>query len=384
VVDAGGNTVTSLSTGNVTVTATGLTATNGTAAITNGVATFSGLSFTGTAGSYTLSFSDGTNSVTQGFTLTPGAASQLLFTTTPSASAAYGTALAQQPVVRVADAGGNTLTSLSTGTITVTASGLTATNGTASITNGVATFSNLSFTGTATGYTLSFSDGTRSVTNAFTLTPGAAAGLAFTTTPSASAAYGTALAQQPVVAVVDAGGNTVTSLNTGSISVSASGLTPTGGTASIVNGVATFTTLSFTGIATGYTLSFTDGTNTVTNGFTLTPGAPAAITINTQPAVTSPAGGLTGNVLDVQPVITVVDAGGNPVGAGINVLATLNQTGGGAAGSLTGTATLATNSSGQITWSLSIIPTATGEMYTITFTNQSGSGTNTSGTITIP
>ena len=382
--DAGGNTVTSVNTGSVSVSAGGLTPTAGSANFSNGVATFSGLSFTGTAGGFTLTFDDGSgHTTTSAFSLVAGAASSLAFTATPSASAAYNVALATQPIVRVVDAGGNTLTALNTGSITVSATGLTASTATASILNGVATFTTLSFTGVATGYTLSFSDGTRSVTNGFTLTPGAAAGLSLTTAPSASAQYDVVLAQQPVVAVVDAGGNTLTALNTGSISVSATGLTATSGSASIANGVATFSNLKFTGVATGYTLTFDDGnSHTTTSGFTLTPGVAASITINVQPSVSSP-GGLSGNLLNVQPEITVLDAGGNAVGAGVNVSVTIDLPSSTGAGSLTGTTTIATNANGKvITWSLTLVPTATAETYVLKFV--AGAAAQLTGTITIP
>jgi hypothetical protein len=388
VVDAGGNTVTSLNTGTITVTSGGLTAANGTASITSGVATFANLSFTGlvSGNPHTLSFSDGTFSTTSSFNLAPGAVAGLAFTTTPSTSANNAVALAQQPVVRLVDAGGNTVTTVNTGTITVSAPGLTATNGTANISNGVANFSNLSFTGLTSGnpYTLTFDDGNaHTETSSFTIGVGAAAGLAFVTSPSGSAAYDTDLATQPVVKVVDAGGNTVTSLNTGTITVTASGLTATNGTASITNGVATFANLKFTGTATNYTLSFSDGTFSTTSAFTLTPGAPASISFDVQPAVTSSAGGLSGNLLDTQPVITVLDAGGNAVGAGVSVTLSLNPLGG-ASGALSGgtTTVISTNASGKVnTWSITIIPTVAGEQYTLTFT--AGAATNTSNTLTM-
>src|SRR5207249_2596443 len=74
----------------------------------NGSATFTGLTLTGTAGSYTLSFgATGLTPATAGITLSAGAASKLALSTPPSSSAQSGVAFSQQPVVQVQDASGN-------------------------------------------------------------------------------------------------------------------------------------------------------------------------------------------------------------------------------------------------------------------------------------
>ncbi len=358
VVDAGGNTVTSVNTGSVTVAVPGLAATGGSASIVNGVATFSSLSFTGSVGGYTLTFTDGTRSIPSPMTLTPGSASAIQFVTAPSGTAANAVALATQPVVKVVDANGNTLTGLNTGSMTVTAPGLTVANGSANIVNGVATFSGLSFTGTIGNYTLTFSDGTRSTTNAFSLTVGSASAVQFVTAPSGTAANAVALATQPVVKVVDAGGNTLTGLNTGSISVTASGLTATNGTTTIVNGVATFSGLRFTGPATGYTLTFSDGTRSTTNGFTLTVGVAAALQFVTPPSASAQSG----VDLATQPVLRVVDAGGNTVTSVNTGSITVTATG------LVPTNGSASISSGQATFSALSFAGSVGN-YTLTFSD---------------
>src|SRR5207237_1389437 len=82
-----------------------LTATN----TETGVATFTNLAITGTAGDRTLSFSatghTGVNSAT--VTRTDGTATQFTVTTEPSSTAQSGVAFAQQPVIQLRDASGN-------------------------------------------------------------------------------------------------------------------------------------------------------------------------------------------------------------------------------------------------------------------------------------
>src|SRR5207248_2184484 len=127
-----------------------------------GVATFTNLAITGTAGDRTLSFSatgpTGDNSAT--VTLTAGTATQLTVTTEPSSTAQSGVPFAQQPVIQIRDASGNPVSQAG---VTVTAAIATrgvptrrspdpTTTGT-----GVATFTNLAITGTAGDRTLSFS-----------------------------------------------------------------------------------------------------------------------------------------------------------------------------------------------------------------------------------
>jgi hypothetical protein len=75
----------------------------------NGRATFQGLSITGTAGSYTLTFSspqfEPTTSGT--ITLTPGPATRLAMAIQPSSSTRSGEKFGRQPVVQIQDASGN-------------------------------------------------------------------------------------------------------------------------------------------------------------------------------------------------------------------------------------------------------------------------------------
>src|SRR6185437_10098239 len=77
--------------------------------------------------------------------------------------------------------------------------------------NGVATFAGLSIDKSGNGYTLTASDGALAgaTSNTFNITVGPAAKLTFTSSPSSSTG-GVVFGTQPVVAVQDAGGNTVT------------------------------------------------------------------------------------------------------------------------------------------------------------------------------
>ena len=191
------------------------------------------------------------------------AASILVFTTSPSASAG-GVPFASQPVVKVQDTNGNTVTS-STLTVTLTVeSGTGVLNGITSVAavSGVASFTGVSVT-EAGEYILTASarlatlEGTvvSVQSSSFTVSVGAAAAVSFKTSPSNTVA-GAIFATQPVAVIVDAGGNTVTS-STAAVTVSvASGSGTLSGTMTVaaVAGVATFGGLTIDA-AGRYTLS---------------------------------------------------------------------------------------------------------------------------------
>src|SRR5207248_9858089 len=98
-------------------------------------------------------------------------------------------------------------------------------------------------------------------------------------------------ATQPVVAVQDAGGNTITSDNSDQV-VLAIGANPGSGTLSgtaavtVVNGVATFSGLSINKAGTGYTLTAaTTGLSGATsNIFNITVGAAVKVGFTTNPS----------------------------------------------------------------------------------------------------
>ena len=145
---------------------------------------------------------------------------------------------------------------------------------------------------------------------------GAATKVGFTTQPG-NGTGGSDLSTQPVVAVQDAGGNTVTTA-TNSITL-AIGTNPSGGTLSVttnpvtaVNGVATFAGIKINLVGTGYTLTATPSgglTAATSTAFNITVGAASQVAFTQQPGGSS----VTGGVFPTQPKVTVEDTGGNTV-----------------------------------------------------------------------
>src|SRR5205814_4346273 len=182
----------------------------------SGVARFTNLTITRTTAHRTLSFSATalTPAVSGTITVGAGAATQLTLTTQPSATAQSGVAFAQQPVVQLRDGDGNAVNqagvtvtaAIATGGGTLSGTVTAATNG-----SGVASFTNLSISGTAGERTLSFSAaGFVSVTSvSVTVTAGAATQLTLTIQPSSTAQSGVPFGQQPVVQLRDGAGNLV-------------------------------------------------------------------------------------------------------------------------------------------------------------------------------
>src|SRR5690242_7751007 len=363
---------------------------NGTATATtnaSGVAAFTNLTITGTAGDRTLSFSAtglaGATSTT--ITITAGAATQLTITTQPSASAAAGGPVAQQPAVQVRDGAGN---AVSQAGVTVTAAialgggtlggTLTAaTNG-----SGVASFTNLAITGTAGDRTLSFSATglTGATSTTITITAGAATQLAVTTQPSSSASSGTALTQQPVVQMEDASGNPVSQsgiLVTATIASGPAGATLSGATATTgAGGAATFSGLAISGPAGSYTLSFgaTGLTSAASGAITLGAGTATQLSITTEPSASAQSA----VPFAQQPVVQLRDGAGNAVSqVGVTVTAAIASGG----GTLGGTLTATTNASGVASFAnLAITGTAGDRTLSFSATGLAGA---TSTTITI-
>ena len=248
-----------------------------TATAVNGVATFDNLGISGTAGTaYTITYSAtfGGNALTvatQSVTPTVGAATQISITTQPVGAIA-GALLTNQPVVKVLDSGNNVVTS-SSASISVSASGGTL-GGTTPITasSGVATFTNLTFAGTAnTNYTLTFASSgfTSQTSNDFSVGVGAATKLVLTTS-AATAKYGQAFTTQPVVQVQDAGSNIVTTSSAVVTASLSSGTVVGAGNATSSSGVATFSGLGITGSPASYTVTYSSGSlSTVSQSITV-------------------------------------------------------------------------------------------------------------------
>jgi hypothetical protein len=241
-----------------------------------------------------------------------------------------------------------TLTSTSTGICTVAGFVITAVgSGTCSITASQAGNSN---------YLAAFD-----VVRTFGVSgPATAAALAITTEPQ-GAPSGSVLGTQPVIRIIDAGGNTVTT-STANVVVSISSGTGTlSGTTTVaaVSGVATFTNLVITGTAGAYTLTFgADGLTGVTATLFLIEGPAAKVVINRDSAGTQRRTAFT-----TQPQITIQDAANNRVTQSeVVVTATVS-----AGGTLVGTTT-ATASAGIATFNGLGVEGNVGTTYTITYT----------------
>jgi uncharacterized delta-60 repeat protein len=244
-----------------------------------GVATFSGLTLTEAASSYTLVVS-GTSlgdAVTTAMTVSPSTASQVVITQQPPSSVTAGSGFGLQAAIE--DAYGNVVTTAGN-TLTVALAsnpGATTLGGTltATASNGVATFSGLTLTKAATGYTLQLSSTGLggSTTSALTVNAAAAVGLLITQQPT-SVVVNTGFTL--VVEIVDAYGNVVTSANN-SVTISL-GSGPSGGklsgtlTATAKNGVVTFSGLKLSKVGTGYTILFSS------KGLTGATSGPIAVT----------------------------------------------------------------------------------------------------------
>ena len=235
---------------------------------------------TGTSGAPGGGFSYGL------LTKVAGAPKNLTWTTQPSASNTAGTAFATAPVVTVKDQFDNNVSkasvtlSITPGTGPAGATLTCPTNPVIANSIGAATFTGCKIDMAGT-YTLRASSGAASAdSNTVTVTGGSASKLVFKSYPAASTPA--ALTPQPTVAVVDAGGNTVTSQPPTTITL---GITKNAGTfscaggltATTVNGEATFTGCTQTTPDTGYAL-------TASASFANTTGGTFAVSVADEPA----------------------------------------------------------------------------------------------------
>ncbi len=299
-----------------------------------GVVTFSNCSTT-LAGYYTLTASDGalTSATSNPFTVNPGPPTQLVFTTQPG-NGTGGSAFSTQPVVAVEDAFGNLVTSDSSTVTLVVATNPGPGNLTCnpvSAVGGIATFAGCAIDKAAAGYTLTASDGTltTATSSPLTVSVGPAAQLDFTTSPS-NGISAAPFATQPVVAVEDAGGNTVSG-NSSAVTL-AIGANPGGGhlacTTNPLNaaiGIASFTGCAVDKVGSGYTLTASDGTlaTDVSNAFNIVAGVPAKFVFTSTPVSGTAAWS------DITGPITVQeqDASGNPTTAAETVMLASSSSG---------------------------------------------------------
>ncbi|GLE06228.1 hypothetical protein PINS_up015470 [Pythium insidiosum] len=240
-----------------------------------------------------------------------------------------GEPLVLAPVVALTDDNGNILTTENTGTVRATIgvnptryATVQPTANQFAIVNGIAKCDGLIINTAATGYTLaimSFTHGVRTETAAFDIIVGAPFQVAVGADIS-TAFGGTPFLPQPAVAVVDRGGNIVRSLNTGSATVEII-MNPVDGRllpaqnlrALVVKGVATFSGLYIDRSGSPYALMYTvtgvdlpGGDFTVTNPFTVAAGACTDLVLQSSP--TEATGG---KAFSIQPVLKLIDAGGN-------------------------------------------------------------------------
>lgn len=267
-------------------------------------------------------------------------ANKLAFSTQPVGGVGINTNFGVMPVVQVQTSGGTLVTTGSGSTASVTlavkpgtapaGTVLSCTANTVTAVGGVATFAGCKLNHAASGIVLTATAAslTSADSTGIAILPGTATTLAFQTNP-AGAFGGSAFLTQPVVVVQDANGDTVW---TGTNSTASITLTLAGGSGVLsgasctppmaaVAGVAAFTTCSIdlTGLkALGAAAAGLTSATSAT--FTVTVGAPAKLAINQPNNTTS------GTAFTTQPLVTVLDAGGNLTASTASI--TLTSSGG--------------------------------------------------------
>jgi hypothetical protein len=330
---------------------------NGTATTDgNGTATFAGLTLNGTAGNYTLDFDATglTSATSNSIALGAGNATKLVVSTQPGNSTAAGNAFSPQPAVKLHDAWNNDVSQSGVSVTASVTSGSASTGGnlTANTTaGGVATFDGLTIAGTVGNYTLTFNatgltDAT-SDTVAVTANPDTAV-ISISTNATTSTA-GQTIAGPPAATIVDGSGNALSGITVNAtINKNTGNFTGTTSVSSNATGVASFGNLTQTVAASDYNLmlAFNNGLtsgNATTANFSVTAAAAANMTVVRQPTNTI-AGVVIAGAGGGSPTVRLRDTFGNDV-ASQNVTVTLQT------GTLNGTLTVATNASGNATFS---------------------------------
>jgi len=274
--------------------------------------------------------------------------------------------LSTQPVVAVVDAYGNTVTSDSSTSVSVSVSAGSL-GGTTSVTaaSGVVTFSDVTYTGSdSVAATLTYAaTGLTSASGSVTASgPGAAATIASNAGDGQSATVGTTVSTAPSVLVTDSAGNAV------------SGVSVTFAVASGGGSVASSATVTSdsSGVATSpaWTLGTTAGSNTLTATSSGLSGSPVTFTATGTAAaaaqlreVTAPVAGASGAVLSTQPVVRITDFYLNTVTSDSSTQVTVSVSGDATLG---GTTTV-TAVNGVVTFTDLTLVGAVGTDYTLTF-----------------
>jgi adhesin/invasin len=301
----------------------------------NGLATATSWTLGPVAGANTLEArATGLTTVQFSATGLAGSAAKLAFVAAPSSTAQSGVAFAAQPVIQLQDAGGNPVAQVGVVISATIAAGTGGSLTNASATtnaSGVATFTGLTLSGPAGGFTLSFGSGSlTAVTAGVTLSAGPAASITAASATSQQATVGTAVAAPPSVLVTDNGGNPVPGV--------AVTFAVTGGGGSVTGGNAT---TNASGIATvgSWTLGTTAGPNTLTATSGGLSGSPVTFTANGTTGAPTQISVSTGNnqsatvntAVTVPPAVLVTDQFGNPV-PGETVTFTVTSGGGSVTG----------------------------------------------------
>ena len=308
----------------------------------------------------------------------------------PSTSAYSGVSLEQQPTIQLIDNAVVDAVADVTISVSVSGSGCSLASPVTATTNtsGVAAFSGVTINAASgSSCTLSFTDdaGVYSSVDSSTVTiaTGPAIGSASTITASSDSLQVATPGNTSTLTaqLIDSGGNALdatayTAFGPYEVTLSSSGAAGAVGLVTNNNDgtfTATFTGATETGTAT-ITGSMTLGPGAsgssgslVSETISMTPGAPAALAMATQPAAGS--GGYSGQPLDTQPVINILDAYGNTVDSdsATSVAVALVQVSGSGSPSLGGTSS-ATASSGVATFSGLSITGAVTDTYRFDFT----------------
>ena len=304
------------------------------ATTSNGVATFSNLVLTGTAGPFTLSFgSSGLTSATSStITLATGAANTIAPNSALTQGGTAGQPVAAPPSVRVTDTGGNPVSGVPV-TFAVAGGGgslggslVVATNG-----SGIATVASWTLGATVGVNSVTASAGVPSgspVTFTATSVAGAANSIASNSLTSQSTIVNTAVGAPPSVIVRDAGLNPVSGLPVT--------FTVTLGGGAIVGGAAT-TNASGVATLTSWTLGTLIGANTVTATATVPTGSPVTFNATGTPAAaaavafdTQPSGATLGATITPPVTVRIVDGFGNLTASTATVNLALGTNPGGA------------------------------------------------------
>ncbi|MEP7001309.1 MAG: hypothetical protein ABI969_12570, partial [bacterium] len=325
-----------------------------------GQAVFANLTIAGAAGPRTLLFASGALSSVTSNTIgvVSGAPASMQYDAGNLQSAQVGTAVAIAPSVLVKDVDGFAVSN--TPVVFAVASGGGVGIGLNTTTNasGIATLGSWTLGSVAGTNTLAATAGTASIAFSATGTSGAAAKFLPITTLPTSIVVGAPIPGPQSLQLTDASGNAVHQSGlavTLTLVVQPGSVATSYQTTTDIAGVASFAIAPYIGLSGTATLTISAPgiAPLVYQTLTVLPGAPTQLAYVTQPAATA----LAGVALLPQPVLQILDAGGNALRASQSVTAGLAS---GVGATLGGTTTTQTNSLGQTTFSDLTINGATG------------------------